>query len=269
MDQPLPDFPSHELLIVSSKYSKNWVRGVNMKSYVSPNIECTLNRGNYEAKTRLLHSTVQTSKCPHRFWERDPEIVRTCSMCPCRAFDTLIFFIFLAGYVCSLNTQISPTIKKIPNIWRNITKKCICHLLGRGKINMCANFSGTIHQNRRGYWTLKDFGVICVNQPVRVGAYKYLVRFQWVMPQVNSVGCHIRRLLGNRKTRPKRIARPGCLFASRLLAFFSFSCQGYTDNQTQCSVSDTHCAYNSRHLCSNIRSYNRVGVLVENVSRFR
>ena len=98
--------------------------------------------------------------------ERDPEIVRTCSMCPCRAFDTLIFFIFLAGYVCSLNTQISPTIKKIPNIWRNITKKCICHLLGRGKINMCANFSGTIHQNRRGYWTLKDFGVICVNQPV-------------------------------------------------------------------------------------------------------
>ena len=93
-----------------------------MKSYVLPNIECTLNTGNYEAKTRLLHSTAHTSKCPHRFWERDPEIVRTCSMCPCRAFDTLIFFIFLAGYVCSLNTQISQTIKKIPNIWRNITK---------------------------------------------------------------------------------------------------------------------------------------------------
>ena len=213
MDQPLPDFPSHELLIVSSKYSKNWVRGVNMKSYVSPNIECTLNRGNYEAKTRLLHSTVQTSKCPHRFWERDPEIVRTCSMCPCRAFDTLIFFIFLAGYVCSLNTQISPTIKKIPHIWRNITKKCICHLLGRGKINV-DTISGTISQNRRGYWTLKVFRVICVNQPAHVGACRCPLRFQCVMSQVNSVGCNIRRLHGNRKTRPKKIDRRGCLFAS-------------------------------------------------------
>ena len=53
------------------------------------------------------------------------------------------------------------------------------------------------------------------------------------------------------------------------LGFFSFSCQGYTESQTQCPMSDTHGASNSRHLCSSFRSYNRVGVLAEKVSRIR
>ena len=158
--------------------------------------------------------------------------------------------------------------KKTPNIWRNITKKRICHLLGRGKINV-EKISGTISQNRRGYWTLKVFRVICVNLPAHVGACRCPLRFQCVMSQVDSVGCNIRRLHGNRKTRPKKIDRPGCLFASPLLGFFSFSCQGYTESQTQCPMSDTHCASNSRHLCSSFRSYNKVGVLAEKVSRIR
>ena len=98
----------------------------------------TLNTSNYDAKARFLHLTAQTSKCPRRFWERDPEILRTCLMCPCRAF---VFSFFFAGNVWSLKTQISPTIEN-PIIWQSITKKNIRKLLGRAKINVCAKFQG-------------------------------------------------------------------------------------------------------------------------------
>ena len=43
----------------------------------------------------------------HVVFERDPEILRTCLMCPCRAFDDFFFPIIFAGYVGSLKTQIS------------------------------------------------------------------------------------------------------------------------------------------------------------------
>ena len=82
-----------------------------------------------------------------------------------------------------------------------------------------------------------------------------------------SVECHIRRLYGNIKTGPKQIARPGCLLASPSLGLLTFSDKGYTESQTLCSVYDTHCASNPRHLCSSIKSSNRVGALAENMSR--
>ena len=39
LDQPLRGAPRHELHEVSRKYSKTWLRGINTKSYLSPNIE--------------------------------------------------------------------------------------------------------------------------------------------------------------------------------------------------------------------------------------
>ena len=39
-------------------------------------------------------------ECPRRFWEIDPEILHTCSMCPCRAFYQWdLFSFFFASYL--------------------------------------------------------------------------------------------------------------------------------------------------------------------------
>ena len=76
---------------VSRKHSKNWLRRTSIKSNLTPEIECTLKLSNYEAKPWLSHFTAQKSKCPRRFGEMDPEILRTCSMCPCQAFYECFF----------------------------------------------------------------------------------------------------------------------------------------------------------------------------------
>ena len=38
-------------------------------------------------------------QCPRRFWVSDPEILHTCLMCPCRAFDECFSFLFFARYL--------------------------------------------------------------------------------------------------------------------------------------------------------------------------
>ena len=56
------------------------------------------------------------------------------------------------------------------NIWRGERKKGnpIGKRLGRGTVNTRAKFQGLFSRKRRGHWTLKEFGVLCLNhQPVR------------------------------------------------------------------------------------------------------
>ena len=38
--------------------------------------------------------------------------------------------------------------------------------LGRGTLNTCTKLQGLISQKRRGHWTLKKFGVMCLDQSV-------------------------------------------------------------------------------------------------------
>ena len=132
---------------VSRKYSKNWLRRTNIKSNLTPEIECTLKPSNYEAKPWLPHFTAQKSKCPRRFREMDPEILRTCSMCPCQAFYECFFSFSLEiwdplrpKYPKKYKTQISGEKKKKRKI--PIRKR-----LGRGTLNTCAKFQGLSLKN--------------------------------------------------------------------------------------------------------------------------
>ena len=76
----------------SREKSKNWLRRTNIKSNLTPKLECILKRSNYDANPWFLHLIAQKSKCPRRFWEIDPEILHTCLMCPCRAYYECLFF---------------------------------------------------------------------------------------------------------------------------------------------------------------------------------
>ena len=101
---------------VSRKYSKNWLRRTNIKSNLTPKIECSLKPSNYDAKPGLLHFTPQKSKCSpcldrawniaHVFNVPLPSLLR--------------FFFSFAGNVGSLKTQISK--KKQPNYLAKKTK---------------------------------------------------------------------------------------------------------------------------------------------------
>ena len=126
------------------KYSNNWLRRTNIKSNLTPEIEWTLKLSIYDAKPWCLHFTAKKFQYPSRFSETDPEMLHTCLMCPCRAFYELGFscFVFLAGNVGSLQTQISHTryntkptylAKKKIIIRKNIRQghiKHVCKILG-------------------------------------------------------------------------------------------------------------------------------------------
>ena len=80
------------------------------------------------------------------------------------------FFIFSAENVGFLKTQISPPPKKQTKYLAKKTKKRSSkarqgHM---GTLNTCAKFQGLDSQKRRGHWHLKEFGVLCLNQPVEV-----------------------------------------------------------------------------------------------------
>ena len=98
---------------VSIKYSKNWLRWTNIKTNLTPEIEYKLKPSSYDAKPWFLHFTAQKSKCPRRFWEIDPEFLRVCLMCPCRAFYewVFLFLFFFVGNLGSLKTHISQKIQ--------------------------------------------------------------------------------------------------------------------------------------------------------------
>ena len=74
---------------------------------------------------------------------------------------------FSAENVGSLETQISQknTQTQISDEKNKKQKTSIRSRLGRGALNTC-KISGSNSQKRRGRWHLKEFGVLCLNQPI-------------------------------------------------------------------------------------------------------
>ena len=110
LDEPLPG-ASRCLCKVSRKFSKNWLRRTNIKSNLTPKIEYTLKPSNYDNNPCFLHFTAQNPTVHAVLEGWGPEILHTCLMRPCRAFDELLLF-FFAGNVESLKTQISGETKE-------------------------------------------------------------------------------------------------------------------------------------------------------------
>ena len=90
-----------------------------------------------------------------------PSLFRGC-VCVCVCF-------FSAENVGSLETQISQknTQTQISDEKNKKQKTSIRSRLGRGALNTC-KISGSNSQKRRGRWHLKEFGVLCLNQPVHI-----------------------------------------------------------------------------------------------------
>ena len=84
----------------------------------------------------------------HAVFERDPEILRTCFMCPCRALHDFFFparylgFCIFLGYLGLKGSHISSEKKQ------NIRKG-----LGRGTRNTCAKCQGLPLKNGVDIWT--------------------------------------------------------------------------------------------------------------------
>ena len=74
----------------------------------------------------------------------------------------LHFFVFSRWNFRYLNTHISLKIQK-NKLWREGGGKL--QTIRRGALNMCANFQG-LSKIWGEHWTLKQFGVVFMNQPV-------------------------------------------------------------------------------------------------------
>ena len=163
------------LYTVSHKKSNNWLRRTNIQSNLTPEIEHTLKPSNYDAKPWCLRLTAQKSKYLHRFWELDPEILHTFLICPCRPFYECFFFF------------------PPPKMWGSSSPKYPLYIRQRkeekkkslkarqGHIKHVCKISGSNSQERRGHWRLKEFGVLCLNQPVKL-------TFSWSLYRTYSVG---------------------------------------------------------------------------------
>ena len=91
-------------------------------------------------------------------------------MRPCIAFDERGFILLFSLKLWDPLRPKYPKKNRNPNIRRKkrkqktpVTRK----MLGRGTLNPCAKFQG-LSQKRRGHWTLKEFVVLCLNQPACV-----------------------------------------------------------------------------------------------------
>ena len=90
-------------------------------------------------------------QCPRRFRVSDPEILHTCLMCPCRAFDECFSFLFFARYLifCIFWKYLG---LKGPHIYgRKRKKKTFAK--GSSAINACAKLQGLALKNGVGIWT--------------------------------------------------------------------------------------------------------------------
>ena len=87
------------------------------------------------------------------------------SCAPAEPFTNGFLFYFLfAGNVGSRKTQISHEIQKPKYLAK---KQKHTHAFRRqGHIKHVRKTSGSLSQKRRGHWTLKEFWVLCLNQPV-------------------------------------------------------------------------------------------------------
>ena len=99
--------------------------------------------------------------------EMNPELLHSCSICPCRTIDEyFLFCFFVAENLGSPKTQTSQ--KKAKNASsiekkKKQSKTTVTGSAGAHIKHMCHN-SGFISQKRRGHWTLKGFGAVCLNE---------------------------------------------------------------------------------------------------------
>ena len=70
--RPAPRCSKAYLYKVSRKYSKNWLRRINIKSNLTPEFQYTLKPSNNDTKPGFLHFFARKSKCPRRFGETWP-----------------------------------------------------------------------------------------------------------------------------------------------------------------------------------------------------
>ena len=145
---------------------------LNIKWNITQKLDPTLKPSNYEQLRKIRMFSAQKFKCPRRFQEIDPEVMHTCLMCPCQSFYDCVFF--FAGNVGSVKTEISKKIRKQKYLAekKTIAKKRKKHSqkTRQGHIKHVRKISGSISQKRRGHWTLKEFGVLCFNQPVSLAS---------------------------------------------------------------------------------------------------
>ena len=106
-----------------------------------------------------MFALTQQSKCPRRFWELDPGILHACLMCPCRAFYECFFFSPNVG---------SP---KTPKNTKTKTEKKQSFVEGSAgahstRVQNCRvlTLKNGVDIDRR----LKEFGFLCLNQPVLI-----------------------------------------------------------------------------------------------------
>ena len=78
----------------SRKSSKNCLRGINVKSYLTPRVDPMLKLSNHEATPYFLYfyGTKVLIIFPGHFLEIDLEIWQACSMNPCQSGDECFFF---------------------------------------------------------------------------------------------------------------------------------------------------------------------------------
>ena len=104
-------------------------------------------------------------------------------MCPSRAFYEWVCCFFSPKMWGFLRPQYPPKIQTSQHLAKN--KQAYSSKARQGHIKHVCKISGAISQKRRGHWYLKEFGVLCLNQPL----FKLRHLLQVVWTRLNSYRC--------------------------------------------------------------------------------
>ena len=115
----------------------------------------------------FFHFTVQQSKCQRRFRDRPRNFAHVFNAPLPSPYKN-----GLGGSPLEMWDPLRPKYPKNPNIRQKSKIKNISNRLGKGTLNTCAKFQGLSLKNGDDIKLLKEFGVICVNQPVYIANTK-------------------------------------------------------------------------------------------------
>ena len=163
----------------SRKKSKNWLRRTNIKSNLTLKIE-------YFTKTKELRCQAVIFALHHTKVQMSTPFLRVRPWNYAHVFNLplpsllrmgfFVFVFFSPKMWGPLRPKIYPKNTKKTNIWRKKYKKIVKGPAG-AHLTRVQN-SGSISQKRRGHWHLKQFGVLCLNQPVsRLSLWRELQRW--------------------------------------------------------------------------------------------
>ena len=129
----------------------------------------------------FLHFTAQKSKCPCLFWEWRSWDFPCVFNVPLPSLFRFFFFFFsleMWGFL-----KYPPKMLKPEHVAKKTKpKNPSVSSLGRGKV------SRSNSQIRRGHWHLKEFGVLCLNQPVVFVDRCFIFRLYQV-PRISNHAC--------------------------------------------------------------------------------